>query len=139
MSVGCNGIEVPATRSFTAISLRVNVVSDGPAVVQIELFNHDGEVALRGNPFLVGTTPIVRNLRWPVRANTVYTAQDATILFSIFSPCASPKPTWRATMIVNYTCTVHLSADYETNNCPIKGVVFDPSPGPSSAHTKCKC
>lgn len=128
LSVSCNGVEVPATRSFHAISLRVNVVSDGPSLIQVELMSHNDVVAFRSPPFLVGVTPVIRNYRWPARVDATWVSTSANTLFSVFSPCNSQNKPIKNAVIINYSVTLHMTSDYESNACTTSGVVTDNSP-----------
>lgn len=118
-SVGVNGIEAPADRSYRAISLTLHLVASGPILCNAELFAPGNRVAWRSAPISVGVIPVRRTFRWPTSAAAMWPSSSADTLFKLVCPCAG-RNFKDSVVSVNYVLTVHLSADYDAQVCPVK-------------------
>jgi hypothetical protein len=122
-SVGADGLEIPADRSFTARTISVHLVGTGPVVVQVELFGPGNRAVWRCAPISVGVIPVRRTFRWPGRAAAMWPSQSKDTIFKVILPCPG-KAFANNSVCVNYTVTATLSADYDQQICPkMHGVI----------------
>lgn len=124
-SVGADGLEVPADRSFKAKTISLHLVSNGPMLVQVELWAPVNRAVWRSAPISVGLIPVRRTYRWPTSAAAMWPSTSSDTIFKIVCPC--PGKTFNDnTVSVSYTVTVQLSADYDQQICPKQHGIIQP-------------
>lgn len=127
-SVGVDGLEIPPDRSYKAISIVLHLVSNGPTLINIELFAPGNRVAWRSAPISVGVIPVRRTFRWPTSAGAMWPSTSKDTLFKIISPCSGRNFVKNMTSC-SYVVTAHLSSDYDAQVCPAKQHgIYEPYP-----------
>jgi len=114
---GADGLEVPSDRSFTALSISLQLTANAPIIVQTELWGAGSRPVWRSQPTSVGLIPLRRTYRWPTRASAMWPSSSKDTIFKIVCPC--PGKIFQSSYVsVTYTVTCQLSSDYDQQLCP---------------------